>query len=42
VVKAPRLDELRAALAAMRTAIAAAADRVQVRVAIDLDPVNMM
>jgi len=42
VVKAPRLDELRAALAAMRTAIAAEAERAQVRVAIDLDPVNMM
>lgn len=42
VVKAPRLDELRAALAAMRTRITAAAARAQVRVAIDLDPVNMM
>lgn len=42
VVKTPRLDELRAALVAMRTQVAAEAERAQVRVAIDLDPVNMM
>jgi primosomal protein N' (replication factor Y) len=42
VLKAPRLDQMRAALAAMRAQIAADAERMQVRVAIDLDPVNML
>ncbi|HLW71535.1 MAG TPA: primosomal protein N' [Candidatus Binataceae bacterium] len=42
VVKSPRLDQLRRALAAMRTEVDAAAERAGVRVAIDLDPVNMM
>jgi primosomal protein N' (replication factor Y) len=42
VVKSRRLDQMRRALATMRTEVAAEADRAGVRVAIDLDPVNMM
>jgi primosomal protein N' (replication factor Y) len=42
VVKASRLDQMRAALAAMRAQVAAEAERAQVRVAIDLDPINML
>ncbi len=42
VVKSPRLNEMRTALAAMRAAIDREAARAKVRVAIDIDPVNMM
>ena len=42
VMKSERLDEMRRALAAMREAVAGEAAVSSVRVAIDLDPVNMM
>jgi primosomal protein N' (replication factor Y) (superfamily II helicase) len=42
VVKSERLDEMRRALAAMRITVAPEAEQAGVRVAIDLDPVNMM
>jgi primosomal protein N' (replication factor Y) (superfamily II helicase) len=42
VIKGPRLPDLRAALVAMRSQVAARAERIRVRVAIDIDPVNMM
>ena len=42
VVKSPRLNEMRTALAAMRSQIEPEAARAKVRVAIDIDPVNMM
>jgi primosomal protein N' (replication factor Y) len=42
VVKSERLDEMRRALVAMRIAIAPDAAQSAVRVAIDLDPINMM
>ena len=42
VVKSPRLNDMRTALAAMRSQIAAEAERAAVRVGIDIDPVNMM
>jgi primosomal protein N' (replication factor Y) len=42
VVKAQARDELRAALAAMRTEVAPSAAHDGVRVSIDIDPVNML
>ena len=42
MVKSAELKEMRAILAAMRTAIAPAAERSAVRVAIDIDPINML
>jgi primosomal protein N' (replication factor Y) len=42
VVKSPRLNEMRTALAAMRSQIDAEAERSAVRVMIDIDPINMM
>ena len=42
VIKGPRLPDLRAALVAMRSQLAARPEHVHVRVAIDIDPVNMM
>ena len=42
VVKSPQLNPMRAALAAMKTQIEAEADQAKVRVAIDIDPINMM
>jgi primosomal protein N' (replication factor Y) len=42
VVKAPELNPMRAAIAAMRSQIAPLAEHAQVRVTIDIDPVNMM
>jgi primosomal protein N' (replication factor Y) len=42
VVKSERLDELRRTLTVMRTQVVAEAERNDVHVAIDLDPVNMM
>ncbi|MGA2409893.1 MAG: primosomal protein N', partial [Candidatus Binataceae bacterium] len=42
MVKSTELKELRASLAAMREAIAPAAERSAVRVAIDIDPINML
>jgi primosomal protein N' (replication factor Y) len=42
VVKSQALNEMRSALAAARAAIAPYADRAEVRIAIDIDPVNML
>jgi primosomal protein N' (replication factor Y) len=42
MVKSAELKELRATLAAMRTAIAPFAERAAVRVMIDIDPINML
>src|SRR4029077_6711367 len=42
VVKSPRLNEMRTALAATRSQIEPEATRAKVRVAIDIDPINMM
>jgi primosomal protein N' (replication factor Y) (superfamily II helicase) len=42
LVKSTELNEMRAALAAMRAEIAPLADRAGVRLGIDIDPVNML
>jgi primosomal protein N' (replication factor Y) len=42
VVKSPALNEMRSALASARAAIGPYAERAEVRVAIDIDPVNML
>ena len=42
MLKSASLNEMRAALSAMRAAVAASAERADVRLAIDIDPVNML
>jgi primosomal protein N' (replication factor Y) (superfamily II helicase) len=42
VVKSTGLNEMRAALASMRSAVAADAHQENVRVGVDIDPVNML
>jgi primosomal protein N' (replication factor Y) len=42
VVKSPALNEMRSALASARAAIASYAEHAEVRIGIDIDPVNML
>jgi primosomal protein N' (replication factor Y) len=42
VVKAPAISDLHRTIAAMRTELGAQAEKADVRLSIDIDPINMM